>query len=83
MGEDVMLGSSAPMDDGAAPEGPDIGRADVDVPEARLLFRALGDKVSGLMDESAVVGRACEGDIPDVGSRSVLSARFDIGDDVG
>jgi hypothetical protein len=86
MGEDVVLGSSAPMDGGGALialDGPDIGRADVDIPDARLLFRALDNKVPGLMEVSAVVGRGCEGEIPDAESSSVRSARFDIGDDVG
>jgi len=51
MGEDVVLGSSAPMDGGGALialDGPDIGRADVDIPDARLLFRALDNKVPGV-----------------------------------
>jgi len=80
MAEDAILGSSVPMEAGAAPDGPDIGRDDVAGPDARLLFRApVGDKVSGLTEVSAVVGRTCEGEIPDAGSSSVLSTRLDIG----
>lgn len=55
--EELMLASSAPMNDGAAPEGPAIGGADAYAPpEVRFLFRAPGDKVSGWTKVSAVVG---------------------------
>ncbi len=81
-GEEVMLGSSAPADGGAAPEGPDIGLADICCPEARLLFREpVGEEGSGLREVSAGVGRAWEGEIPGVESCSCLSARLDIADD--
>lgn len=81
MGEEVMLGSSAPTDGGGAPEGPDIGPAGVACPEARLLLREpAGEEGSGLSEISAGVGRGCEGEIPEAASCSGLSARLDIAD---
>jgi len=80
MGEEVMVGSSAPTDGGAAPEGPDIGLADVACPEARLLREPAGEEGSALREVSAGIGRVCEGEIPEAASCSGLSARLDIAD---
>jgi hypothetical protein len=55
IGEEAMLGSSAPTEAGAPPDGPDMPRFVAPEPEARLLIRAPdGDNVSGLADESTV-----------------------------
>lgn len=81
MAGSVILGSSAPTVAGAAElEGPDIESEDdgCTVTDARL-FR-VGEDISDLPEESAVVGRVCEGDILVAASSSVRSARFDIGD---
>lgn len=78
VGEEVMLGSSAPREVGAAPDGPDMARGVAPDPEARLLFRELdGEEDSGLADESTADVRAREGEMP-VGSISSLSPRLDI-----
>jgi len=84
IGEEVMLGSSAPIDAGAPPEGPDMARFEASLPDARLLFREPeGDNGSGFAVgspftvESTLDGCAREGDIP-VGSKSCLSPRLDI-----
>jgi len=75
IGEDaVMLGSSAPTEDGGSPEGPDIAKGTVPtvpVPDARLLFRApVGDVESCLTGASVVTGCVREGEIPDAASNS-------------
>jgi len=84
IGEDaVMLGSSAPTEDGGAPDGPDIANAAVTAPDpdARLLFRALvGDEESCFKEASAPVGCVRAGEIADTVSNSCLSTRLDIGD---
>jgi len=83
MGEEAMLGSSAPPEGPAALDEADIGSTEVPCPDARLLFLAPGgDAVSGLPEVSAVV-RVCEGEILEVDSSSVRSARLDIGDGKG
>jgi hypothetical protein len=87
IGEDaVMLGSSAPTEDGGAPEGPDIAKVavpTVPVPAARFLFRApVGDAESCLTEASVAMGCVREGDIPDAASNSCLSTSLDIGDEV-
>lgn len=51
VGEEAMLGSSAPIESGAPPDGPDIARLKAPDPEARFLFRELGDELSGLASE--------------------------------
>jgi len=80
--EAVMLCSSAPNEDGAIPDGPDILRA-VPGPDARRLFLAPKSGVdSCLAEESDVVGCVREGENPEAGSTSCLSARLDIGDNV-
>lgn len=57
MGEEAMVGSSAPMEAGAPTDGPDMARFVAPDPDARLLFRApVGDNVSGLADGSTEEG---------------------------
>ena len=76
MGEEAMLGSSAPMEAGAPIDGPDIARFVAPDPDARLFRALVGDNISGLADGSTK-GWAREGEIP-VGSISSLSPRLDI-----
>jgi hypothetical protein len=81
----AMLDSSAPTEDGAAPEEPDIAKLDVagPIPDARRLFRALvGDSESCLVGVAAEVGCVCEDWKPVAESVSCLSTRLDIGDEV-
>lgn len=71
-----------PNEDGIIPDGPDILRA-VPGPDARRLFLAPeGDADSCLAEGSDVVGCVREGENPEAGSTSCLSARLDIGDNV-
>jgi hypothetical protein len=54
---EVMVGSSAPVDGGAALDGPDIVGAGAISPDARLLFRwPVGDEDADLSGVSAVAG---------------------------
>lgn len=79
MDGEVMLGSSAPIDAVALPDGPDIEGDDDVCPVARRLFRALdGDCVSCLTEASAVAGDVWDGEVPELGSSSCLSTRLDI-----
>lgn len=55
---EVMLGSSLFAAAAVTPDGPDIDGVVASCTDARLLFRApVGERASGLVEPSAVVGR--------------------------
>jgi len=63
VGEDATPCSSAPIEAGALPGGPDMGK-DIDKePDARALSRELGDKVAGSTVESDLLACCSESEI--------------------
>lgn len=96
IGEDVMLESSAPMDEDATPDGsvsrgagcaapdvPDIDADGVSELDRRLLLRVVGDGVCVVVEVSAALGIRYASGTSEAGSSSCLSTRLlDIDDKV-